>query len=84
MVVPDDIFMAVHNGEVGALQEWINSGGDVNGHSEDGASLLESAFYQRYLGHRWSECFKLLLKNGARFAPDFLRRAVLEDDFRPR
>ena len=23
MVVPDDIFMAVHNGEVGALQEWI-------------------------------------------------------------
>ena len=26
MVVPDDIFVAVQNGEVGALQEWINSG----------------------------------------------------------
>ena len=29
MVVPDNIFMAVHNGEVDVMHEWINSGGDV-------------------------------------------------------
>ena len=80
MVVPNNIFVAVHNGEVGALQEWINSGGDVNGHSEAGESLLESAFYQRNFE---SECFELLLARGARFAPDFLRRAVLGDDLKP-
>ena len=89
MSVPDEIFRAVYRGDVGALQTWLTSGGDANGRSEpnqfpgglNGHSLLETAFYHSADDPR---CLSLLLENGGRFAPDFLRRAlVAANDERP-
>ena len=81
MAVPVAIFNAVVHGDVGALQTWLNSGGDANGRSApnqlpgglNGHSLLEHAFYHG----ADDESLVLLLENGARFAPDFLRRALI-------
>ena len=81
MAVPVAIFNAVVHGDVGALQTWLNSGGDANGRSApnqlpgglNGHSLLEHAFYYG----ADDESLVLLLENGARFAPDFLRRALI-------
>jgi hypothetical protein len=82
MAVPGYIFLAVNSGDVGALQAWLNSGGDANGRSEpdqfpgglNGHSLLEHAFYHSADDPRF---VSLLLENGGRFAPDFLRRALV-------
>ncbi len=82
MAVPVAIFNAVVHGDVGALQTWLNSGGDANGRSApnqlpgglNGHSLLEHAFYHG----ADDESLVLLLENGARCAPDFLRRALMK------